>query len=724
MWQSIWKGLGPVGLGLICALGFAHAGETGPAAPASNADLETIKKRIQEFCIGSSGADAALQKKVEEYMRSLQKDGRWKSVTYSDSSRSSWKAVGHLGRLRQMAVVYRTPENPLYQKAELKTAILSALDFWLAKDFKNSNWWWNTIGVPRQLYVIMILMDEGLNEKQRAKGFEILTRAKIGMTGQNLVWVADISLARGVLQKNVALTRKAIGAIANTIRASSGEGLQTDNSFYQHGLLLYAGGYGRGFSIDCARVASFVQGTSLAFPKNKIDLLSNYILEGQQWMIRGETFDYGAVGRELARKGHSARGLIQACESMAKLGTPRQKEFEAFAARIRKGAVPEGDLVGNRHFWRSDFMVHHRAKFYASVRMHSNRVRNTDGPANSEGLLSHHVSDGVTYVFRDGKEYFDIFGAWDWRKLPGATIRQKGAKSITRSGTTSFVGGVSDGRFGTAGFDFEREGLIARKSWFFFDDEFVCLGANLSCSGSEPVLTTLNQSLLRGAVAYSDGQTEKVLESGTHDLMKTHWVHHDQVGYLFFSPQRATVKIAAQDISWRRINKKYPAHEGKLDVFSLWIDHGAAPKKASYQYLVVPGKTREQMASYVAQVPIKILKNSATLQAVTHTGLNVTGFVFYQPGKIEMADHLQISVDQACMVQMQWANGKALFALAKPPGGKGAKSPLVNLEINRKLEGEGCSWNGKTGATRIVFNLPVKLFAGKSVVVEALESKQ
>jgi len=38
---------------------------------------------------------------------------------------------------------------------------------------------------------------------------------------------------------------------------------------------------------------------------------------------------------------------------------------------------------------------------------------------------------------------------------------------------------VSDGSYGLAACDFERDGLTARKSWFFFDDEIVCLGAGI-----------------------------------------------------------------------------------------------------------------------------------------------------------------------------------------------------------------------------------------------------
>ena len=68
----------------------------------------------------------------------------------------------------------------------------------------------------------------------------------------------------------------------------------------------------------------------------------------------------------------------------------------ASAADLRAvaGQPQAPPLVGNRHFWRADFMAHHRPGYYASARMHSKRIASTDGPANSEGLLSHHLADG------------------------------------------------------------------------------------------------------------------------------------------------------------------------------------------------------------------------------------------------------------------------------------------------------------------------------------------
>ena len=77
-------------------------------------------------------------------------------------------------------------------------------------------------------------------------------------------------------------------------------------------------------------------------PAPKIDILSRYVLDGQQWMMRAATFDYGAVGREISRKGKSGSGLAAACDSMVLLDTARRlaKELKVLGADIVEVSPP------------------------------------------------------------------------------------------------------------------------------------------------------------------------------------------------------------------------------------------------------------------------------------------------------------------------------------------------------------------------------------------------
>jgi chondroitin AC lyase len=183
----------------------------------------------------------------------------------------------------------------------------------------------------------------------------------------------------------------------------------------------------------------------------------------------------------------------------------------AFSARLqrRENAAP---FTGNKQFWCSDFMAHRRKGFYTSVKMLSDRMLNGE-EVNHEGKKSQHLSDGVNLLYLTGDEYKDIFPVWDWTKLPGITAIQGtleigGKNPIHARGATAFAGGVSDGEYGMAAMDLARGNLTAKKAWFFFDDGYLCLGADIHLAGDvkHSVATDVNQTLLGGNVLTSQSQ--------------------------------------------------------------------------------------------------------------------------------------------------------------------------------------------------------------------------
>ena len=124
-------------------------------------------------------------------------------------------------------------DSPLYQNPELDKQINTALDYWLHKDPRRK-WWWDAIGAPGMLSQIMLMRDGHLSDFQMTKGGQNLERAILGTTGQNLVWQAEITARRAVIQRDADLLRRAFELIASEIRISDDEGIQPDFSFHQH----------------------------------------------------------------------------------------------------------------------------------------------------------------------------------------------------------------------------------------------------------------------------------------------------------------------------------------------------------------------------------------------------------------------------------------------------------------------------------------------------------
>jgi len=628
-------------------------------------DLGTIKQRLVERNLGGAGPVD-----VGSIVKDQQADGSWPDVEYDDKERTYWKAHLHCSRLLTLARAYRrgATDTALGKKA-LGEAVGKGVDYWAKRKPWNPNWWHNVIGVPRIMYRALLLAEPGLTPEQVAKGCGIVAEAKLGMTGQNLVWVAECNIARGCLEGDAAVTGQAFERIADEIRITTKEGIQPDYSFYQHGQQLYSGGYGRGFSQDCPDIAALAAGTTFAFSKEKVDILVRYLLDGQQWMVRGQVFDYSACGRELARAGGgSSRGLEYACNNAAKLGHPRTPELLVMAERQRLGIGEKTPaLVGNRHFWRSEYGVHHRPGYMASVRLASKRLQLSE-TCNTENMRGEHLSDGINYIYRSGEEYRRIMPVWDWRKLPGITAQhiKRPPRPGGGRGTKTFAGGVSDGQYGLAAMDFSRGRLSARKAWFFFDDEFVCLGAGIRCPTDGAVTTSLNQCLLKGEVRVADAQGVRALERGEHQLKELRWLHHDGVAYVLPEPAVLTVRNDAQTGNWKTVSHPLSDKPVTMDVFSAWIDHGRQVADGSYAYVVAPTLSDKDVEGYAKALPIAVLANRADLQAAYHAGLRRAEFVFYKAGACMVPGIGEIQVDQPCALMAVWSDLGLALSAANP----------------------------------------------------------
>ena len=681
--------------------------------PSLDPDVETVKGRILEPLLRP-----VERGRVESLVESVQADGGWPDVDYADQSTVHWRPIDHLQRLLLMARAHASPESALRDDRRLRDAIFRGLDLWLTRDLRRK-WWYEAIGVPGVLSQVLLLLDSELTPAQRTKGLEIVGRATISATGQNLVWMSLIVARRGILERDPDLIAAAFQRIAEEIRISPEEGIQADFSFHQHGPCLYNHGYGAGFATDCSSIALLVAGTRFAFPPEKIALLSCYVLDGSQWMARGGTPEYGAKGREITRREASARYLAQVCRNMLRLPTGREPEFQALLRRT-EGDPDAPALEGNRPFYRSGLMVHHRRAYYASARAYSVRNVNTDGLSGcDEGLRSHHVADGCNTLLRTGREYVDIFPVWDWQRIPGTTVELGPQQSgePRRKGGTAFVGGVSDGDYGLFACDFARDGLTARKAWFFFDAEFVCIGAGITCRSDNPVATTLNQCLLKGAVTLCAEGKAQTPDRGDHVFERAAWVHHDGVAYVFPVGTTVYLRNDAQRGSWKLIGLQSSDEEIARDVFKLWVDHGRSPEGATYAYTVAPGLTPSDAAACAARPGVEVLRNEPGLQAVRHAGAGVTGVAFYVPGGLETAGGLRVAVDRACLVLLREQGGGTAGWNATARSvrrGDGALAASVanpeNEALTVRVEVE---WQGR-GHTA-VFDLPGGPEAGRSV---------
>lgn len=627
---------------------------------AQTADLALVKQRILATLAVSPPSAA----EAEGYRTSLLPDGTWADLDLPSTAQTYWPGRVYLERIRAMARVHAF--DPVkHDDPALRAAIFLAYDTWIARDPKSTNWWYQSINTPQNLGEILLLMQPAVSSARLSAGLPIIARSYVSRsvnsgtnTGSNRVEQAYGSLLRGLLIPDAALVAEAYLAMGDTILINSvhnfAEGVQPDGSFQQHGAQLYDGGYGYGYAQSLLKFGAWGAGTSLSFNHRQMRVLVDYLLDGAQWFVRGDTVDFTATGRALTRPGGQAlalgyRGMIDNALPLA--AGYRSAELNTFRTRLEAAATtgaasPDLALTGNRQFWRSDIMVHHRPGFMISVKTSSTRTLQPE-TGNGEGLQNLHLADGVTLIQRFGDEYDEIMPAWDWHHLPGTTT-QDSAYSLKPAadwgvyGTSTHAGGVSDGTDGAASFAYNRLGVSVLKSWFLLGDVMIALGADLRApTATAPVTTTLDQSRRTGPVVYSNGNdtasaTTTVIDAaGSVAPPALRWVNHDGIGYFFPAPvANASLSAAVRTGTWQALNTAQSAAPVSVDVFTLRLNHGSAPAGASYFYLVAPSLSAAAMPSFPL-TNYSILRNDATVQAVKDLAAAKTAVTFWGAASVD-----------------------------------------------------------------------------------------
>jgi len=375
---------------------------------------------------------------------------------------------------------------------------------------------------------------------------------------------------------------------------------------------------------------------------------------------------------------------------MEKLPTGRQDDYKRFIERL-EGRRPA--FTGNRAYGRSGLMVHHQKDFYSSVRIRPADMKSSEPYYNGEGINNRHMANGANLFYLKGNGYAGIFPVWDWRKIPGTTAVHNDRKKEPLSGKNNSTFTISDGKNGLASMHMNYKDLAGLKSWFFFEDKIVALGAGIRSNSLDPIVTAIDQRIWSGQVETSE---KPVLNHDAHErIKKPSWIFHNGIGYIFPGKNdRIHLLLNKREASWSKINKRYRENSPvRKKVFELWINHGKKPKHASYQYIVVPGKTKEEFRKMRESFPIDILENSSKIQAVQNKELDNVQAVFWEKGKLTIPGGLEVTMNQPGVLLIE---EKGSNLRIKASAGKTSAEPL-KLKISQKDANKSITLEGTKG---------------------------
>ncbi|MFY0715323.1 T9SS type A sorting domain-containing protein [Seonamhaeicola sp. NFXS20] len=615
---------------------------------------------------------------LTNWVNSQNTDGSWSDVEYGNSTNVT-TTNNHVYRLWQIAAACSELGHEKYNDTDYKDAVKRGLQYWYNSNTIDSNWWYNEIYFPQYLGEILIFMREfdGFIPKTTSEGIdepEILSlftpTSLSGIishgTGANAIDIGLHYVYRGLITEDGSLLENTRDILESILA----DNIRGDLMYQDHGPQIMTASYGWVFCDGLINLATYLAGSPAAFDTSaeNFSKVLSFIRNTQALSTRGSSWDFSVMGRGVSRE-NALNANMNYLQNLADyIDSSNAQVYLDILDRLKGVKEPSYNVDElNKYYWASDYTQHSRSGYLFTVRNTSTRTVEAE-QGNGENLKANYFSYGANFMSVDGDEYLNIMPVWDWSMIPGTTFPytttfESRSDWGTNYGTTSFVGGVSDGVHGASVLDLDEAGIKAKKSWFFFDDEIVCLGAGIEDNSNRNVRTTINQAWLKELSYYSEvgasTETVQTLSSNVYANTNLNYIRNGNFGYYF--PNQGNVKytMKSQTGTWQSINSNESNESQSGYVFSLWLDHGLNPSNATYSYIVVPGIDSAQKAQSYDVSAIEIVENTTSIQAVYHNTLDLLQVIFYEAGTVSFKDK-SVTVNQPCALMFK--NGTLVTA--------------------------------------------------------------
>ncbi len=528
-----------------------------------------------------------------------------------------------------------------------------------------------------------------------------------------------------------------------------GPGTHTDYCNYQHNLP-YNIVYGQSNLHRVLKVGSILAGTPLEFASYRTYnqyMQFKYMFEAAMYKGRGFVClaGRGAGGAEageglgvsthmpmmLGNYGPEEDAAIKKFIKYSNATPEQQKRLKSTCYISNYAAISEifndenisaeNDYTCAHAWFSADRATQHKDDYAFVVSMPSDR-HVTYESINHQNHTGWYMNDGTLYLYTNNDDNaFDgvnfVLNKRLAAKMPGTTvdIRPRPEVSISEGafGTTDKVGCMDfEKKYIVAGMDYASYGrdigeddyvdtgygggnprfpndLVAKKAYFMFDDECVCLGAGISSSMDSDVITTVehrrlvktnNDPIGEDIISVNGSEMPKEAFEKTFESPKYARVE-GFAGFVFADAENLSVSKYMYAIDPKEIKSEYtyiPEFAQKERPFvEMVINHGKNPQNKSYAYAVLPYADEEKLAKYAEDPDFEILSNTPECQAVREKSLGITGIIFYEAGECA-----GIKVDTACIVTFSEVNGKFKIKVCEPTN----KVDAINIEINRNLK--------------------------------------
>jgi len=629
-----------------------------------------------------SSIDASANSYWNSMNKATNRSSLWSDLASTNNSSHITRAYE---RLHAMSLAYSTHGSTLENNQQLRADLISAMDWMYTNRYNErkksyDNWWDWELGTPIQLNDIVVMLYDQLSATQRTNYMNAVNKFSptVTMTGYNRAAKGWVIAGRGIIVKSAAKITEARNGVGSVFAyVTTGDGFYTDGSFIQHEKHSYNGGYGFSTLQQLSKLLYTLEGSTWTITDpNKNNIYSWIYNSFEPLIYKGAMMDM-TRGRMISyshQQDHEVAGarVIPSIITIAQIAPPedavRYKSmikhwvisdtYRNFLTSspmyfivqaksiIADPAIPDrGELALYKQYHNMDRAVHLQQGFGFGISMSSNRTYNYES-INNNNLKGWYTGDGMTFLYNNDLSQFsnDFWPTINPYRLPGITVdtmtrsNSSGARYLS---TKNWVGGVNFlNRFGVTGMDYDAYGssLVAKKSWFMFDNEVVALGSGITNNDNRTIETIVENRKL------SNNGTENLSVNGvlkpntlgwSETMTGVNWINLEgTAGYYF--PTASTIKglREARTGRWTDINTygDQPSDPITRNYLTMWFDHGINPSNRSYAYTILPNMDPVQTATYATTPDISIVSNTPNIHAVQENTLNILGANFWQAG--------------------------------------------------------------------------------------------
>ncbi len=197
----------------------------------------------------------------------------------------------------------------------------------------------------------------------------------------------------------------------------------------------------------------------------------------------------------------------------------------------------------------------------------------------------------------------------------------------------------------------------ARKSFHFFDGTIVCLGTDIENLNTEyPTETTVFQ------LAAITPETRRYWESYQSDGQT--YIDPNGVGYYISKASRPTARYEKNFPQVTVGERSTKPTSG--DWVSLTLQHGKAPKGASYEYAVLPHTDAAALKAFAKKPTYKILRQDRNAHIVRSPADGLTSYVLFETPQALPDGGLLQKADTSCLVMIREYKDKLLLTVSQP----------------------------------------------------------